>query len=69
MDQIFMFIMENIRLQNIRNIGHEVSGEITEFGKKCHRVSCGTEGDDRAFRYIVDIAIHVVMESIISVRN
>ena len=28
--------------------GHEVSGEITELGKKCHRVSCGTEGDDRA---------------------
>ena len=28
--------------------GHEVSGEITELGKKCHRVSCWTEGDDRA---------------------
>jgi len=27
--------------------GHEVSGEITELGKN-HRVSCWTEGDDRA---------------------
>ena len=27
--------------------GHEVSGEITELGKNV-RVSCGTEGDDRA---------------------
>ena len=41
--------------------------EITELGKY-HRVSCDRRYD-RAAGILWDIAIHVVMESIISVRN
>ena len=48
--------------------GHEVSGEITELGKNVTEFHVGQKVTIER-RYIVDTAIHAVMESIIFVRN
>lgn len=67
--KMFCVYHGNIRLPKypvtLGHCGFQVRPGVLE---KCHRVSSmGPEGDDRASRYIVSIAIHGV-ESIISVK-